>query len=62
MCMCASVDTKRVFPCCVCVCVPGGGGGGDGASSQGHLVDVIVARAVQVGQGEVWTGRCGHRG
>ena len=45
----------------VCVCVPGGGGGGDGAPSQGHLVDVIVARAVQISQGEVGAGRCSHR-
>lgn len=44
------------------VCLPGGRGGGDGASSQGHLVDVVVSRAVQVGQGEVGAGRCSHRG
>lgn len=47
---------------CVHACVPGGGGGGDGAPSQGHLVDVIVAGAVQVSQGEVGAGRCRHRG
>lgn len=42
------------------MCAPGGGGGGDGAASQGHLVDIVVARTLQVGQGEVGAGRCGH--
>lgn len=40
--------------------VPGGGGGGNGTPSQGHLVDVVVARAVQISQGEVRAGRCGN--
>lgn len=47
---------------CVHVFIPGGGGGCDGAPSQGHLVDVIVARAVQLGQGEVRAGRGSHWG
>lgn len=49
-----------VFSMCVCLCVPGRRGGGDGTPSQGHLVDVIVAGAVQISQGEVGTGRCSH--
>lgn len=40
--------------------VPGGGGGGNGTPSQGHLVDVVVAGAVQISQGEVGAGRRGN--
>lgn len=43
-------------------CVPGGGGGGDRAPPQGHLVDVVIAGAVQVSQREVGACRCSHRG
>lgn len=40
--------------------VPGGGGGGYGTPSKGHLVDVVVAGAVQISQGEVGAGCCGN--
>lgn len=46
---------------CTCTGLPGGRGGGDGAPSQGHLVDVVVSGAVQVGQGEVGAGSRSHR-
>lgn len=41
--------------------VPGGGGGGNGAPSKGHLVDVVVARAFKISQGEVGSGCWSNR-
>lgn len=43
------------------VCIPGGGGGGNGTPSQGHLVDVVVAGAIEISQGEVGASCCSNR-
>ena len=65
------ISTEKLYfehGCFVCLsqCVPGrlpgGRGGGDGAPSQGHLVDVVVSGAVQVGKGEVGASGSSHWG